>query len=166
MFEYNGIWLRAIESSDLEFMYKIRSDPSTAEMVGTLFVKSLDEQDLWLKSLREDKTKAYYIFGVQFTKIGYLRFDEIDLINRSMRVGGDIDQKYRGQGYGQKMMELIKKFCFDYMNMHRLWLLVFSTNLPAKHIYDKAGFKKEGVMLKAVYRNGEYIDYEMWSLIK
>jgi len=170
MFEYKelGLGLRPIESRDLEFVYLIRTDPSTAEMLGTLHLGGFEDQLSWLRALKEDKTKAYYILEdlTNSDKVGYLRFDEIDLINRSMRVGGDIAPLFRNKGYGQKMIELIKKFCFDYMNMHRLWLLVLSTNAPAKYIYKKAGFRGEGVMRKAVYKNGMYIDYEMWSLLK
>lgn len=169
MFTYGNLRLRPIENSDLEFMYRIRTDPSTSEMVGTLHLKSLEDQVAWLKSLKDDKTKAYYILELSapsHDKIGYLRFDEIDMINRSMRVGGDIAKEYRLKGYGASMMELIKKFCFGYLNMHRLWLLVLSTNEVAKHVYEKAGFEKEGVMRKAVYKNCKYIDYEMWALLK
>jgi diamine N-acetyltransferase len=171
MFEYEGLRLRPIESSDLDYVYMIRTDPSTAEMLGTLILTSFEDQLLWLNLLKKDKTKAYYILETGFSDgeylpIGYLRFDEIDLINRSMRVGGDIALCYRNKGYGKKMMGLIEKFCFDYLNMHRLWLLVLSTNKVAKHVYEKSGFEKEGVMRKAVYKNGEYLDYEMYSILK
>jgi len=171
MFEYEGLRIRPIESQDLDYMYMIRTDPSTAEMLGTLILTSFEDQLMWLDSLKKDKTKAYYILEVIFRTdpylpIGYLRFDEIDFINRSMRVGGDIEMSYRGKGYGTQMMELIKRFCFDYLNMHRLWLLVLSTNKVAKHVYEKSGFEKEGVMRKAVYKNGEYLDYEMYSVFR
>lgn len=170
MFKYGDLRLRPIETSDLDFMYEVRTDPSTADMVGTLHLKSKEDQYLWFKCLKEDRTKAYYVLELdqksKVVKIGYLRFDEIDLLNRSMRVGGDLHKDYRSKGYGHQMMLLIKEFCFGCMNMHRIWLLVLSTNLVAKHIYEKAGFKKEGVMRKAVYKNGEYIDYEMWALLK
>jgi RimJ/RimL family protein N-acetyltransferase len=92
--------------------------------------------------------------------------DQIDYINRSIRVGGDIHKDYRGKGYGTKMFELIVSYCFNYLNSRRLWLMVLETNEKAIQLYKKIGFKEEGRQIEAVFKNGKYIDYLMMSKLK
>jgi len=67
--------------------------------------------------------------------------------------------------YGSRIFELVVDYCFNQLNMHRLWLLVLSQNKIAKHIYEKHGFEVEGVQRQAIFRNGKYVDYIMMSRI-
>jgi RimJ/RimL family protein N-acetyltransferase len=44
--------------------------------------------------------------------------------------------------------------------------MVLSFNDIALDLYMKMGFIEEGVQRQAIYRNGQYIDYIMMSLLK
>lgn len=165
MFRFGNLTIRLVESGDFPFLIDIKS--SSWQFLGNIGMLSLPSQKEWLQTVNKDRSKNYYIlFNEKGFKIGLVRMDEIDFINSSVRVGGDIHVRFKGKGYGQKMMGLVKKYCFDYLNMNRLWLLVLETNKVALHIYDKSGFVKEGVQRKAIFRNGKYIDYIMMSLLK
>jgi RimJ/RimL family protein N-acetyltransferase len=92
--------------------------------------------------------------------------DEIDLQNRSVRVGADVAVLKRRQGYGVGIYEALKKYCFDDLGMHRIWLLVLETNRPARALYRKVGFAEEGRMKKAIWRGGCWVDYVSMSTLK
>lgn len=126
-----------------------------------------EQENKWFSYITESpNTKYYIVISEKEEKIGYVRFDEIDLANRSVRVGADIHVKYRGKGYGEKTYRLILEFCFKYLNFNRVWLLVMENNEVALNLYKKIGFKEEGVMRKAIYRDGKYYDYIMMSILK
>ena len=166
MFEYAGVRIRPIEELDLWNMVELRASPSVWMNLGSIEMINLRQQRKWFAQVSSNPRAFYYIFCSQeIPFIGIVRTDEIDYINRSIRVGGDILPEYQGQGYGTLMIELLKKYCFDFLNMHRIWLLVLVTNVPAIELYFKAGFVQEGVQLKAIYRDGRYIDYIMMSLL-
>ncbi|MTI96471.1 MAG: GNAT family N-acetyltransferase [Firmicutes bacterium] len=59
-----------------------------------------------------------------------------------MRVVIDV----KGKGYGRKTLRLVKKFCFESLNYHRLWLDVFEDNAPALKLYSSEGFVREGLL--------------------
>lgn len=167
MFEYKGVCLRPIEEVDLEQMVKLRANPSVWMNLGNIEIIGLKEQKVWFEELLSNPKARYYIFcNKKIDFIGIVRTDEIDYINRSIRVGGDILPKYQKQGYGTKMYKLIKKYCFDYLNMNRIWLLVMKTNKVAIKLYKKSGFIEEGCQRKAIYRNGKYVDYIMMSILR
>lgn len=165
MFKYEGLAIRGIEKEDLPFLLELRKE--AWPFLGTIGILSLSMQEDWLQAVNKDQRRSYYILiNEENARIGLVRMDEIDFINRSIRVGGDLRSSFRGRGYGQKMMGLIKKYCFNYLNMNRLWLLVLETNEAALHIYKKSGFVLEGAQREAILRNGKHIDYLMMSLLR
>jgi len=167
MFEYGGVCIRPVEYTDLGAMLWLRARPSVWTNLGSIKMINRQQQEEWLEQMVSNPRSCYYVLyedGEPF--IGIVRTDEIDYINRSIRVGGDIEPALRGQGYGTKMFELLKKYCFDYLNMNRMWLLALETNDKAMRLYQKMGFVEEGRQRQAIYRDGRYVDYIMMSLLK
>ena len=157
----NNISMRPIELSDLEMLREHRNDPDTWTNLTDCRCITYNQQINWYNNLRD----LYFIATSDTTDIGLIRIDEVDYINRSSRVGCDVFKGYRGLGYGSRIFELVVDYCFNQLNMHRLWLLVLSQNKIAKHIYEKHGFEVEGVQRQAIFRNGKYVDYIMMSRI-
>jgi RimJ/RimL family protein N-acetyltransferase len=107
----------------------LRSDPQTIEF--------------HLRTLEEDRL------------IGFVAVHSIEWNNRSalLAIGiGEAD--YRGKGYGADALQLILGYAFRELNLHRLGLDVISSNQAAIRAYEKAGFRREGVMRQAVLRDG------------
>ena len=167
MYEYGGVAIRPIEEKDLEKMASLRGDPRIWMMLGDISMINKSAQYQWFSGIQGDSKRRYFILcSKQQDFLGIVRMDEIDWINRSMRVGGDVIPEFHHQGHGTKMFEIIKKYCFDYLNMNRLWLLVLDTNSAALHLYTKAGFMEEGRQRQAIFRDGRYHDYIMMSLLQ
>jgi len=167
MFEYRDIIMRQIEKEDLEFVKEIRNHYSTWKYLTTIGMFSSEKQNRWYSAISESPNVEYYIVTSKIgEKIGYIRFDEIDWINRSVRIGADIHMQYRNKGYGKKVYDLVLKFCFNFLNFNRIWLLVIENNEVALNLYRKKGFKEEGRMRKAIYRDKKYYDYIMMSILK
>ena len=167
MFEHVGVRIRPVEEFDLEQMVELRADPSVWMNLGNIEMISLRAQKEWFEHMLSNTRAHYYILcTAEINFIGIVRTDEIDYINGSIRVGGDILPKYQRQGYGRRMLELLKKCCFDYLNMNRIWLLVLETNHTAIRLYRKVGFIEEGRQRQGIYRDDRYIDYIMMSMLK
>jgi RimJ/RimL family protein N-acetyltransferase len=64
------------------------------------------------------------------------------------------------------MYKMIFDLCFNQYNINRLWLFVLDYNKIAISLYKKLGFIEEGKQRKAIFRNGNYHDYIMMSLLK
>jgi UDP-4-amino-4,6-dideoxy-N-acetyl-beta-L-altrosamine N-acetyltransferase len=167
MFKYKGVVIRPIEERDLPRMVRLRSDPQVWRHLGNVEMVNREQQLEWYRSLRRDSSRRYYtLFTPRIPFLGIVRTDEIDRVNRSVRIGGDIAPRYQGRGYGSLMFDLLKKYEFDYLNMNRLWLLVLKTNTVALRLYRKAGFVEEGRQREAIFRDGRHVDYLMMSLLR
>jgi len=167
MFKFVGVYIRPIEEDDLPKLASLRADPRVWVNLGDITMVTLKQQLVWYKRVHTNPKIRYFIlYSDKIDFIGVVRMDEIDLINRSARIGGDILPKYQGKGYGTKMYKLLLKYCFDFLNLHRVWLLVLESNTVALNLYKKAGFVEEGRQRMAIFRDGKFIDYIMMSLLQ
>lgn len=164
--------IRLLDRDDLDFALRLREDSSTNRYLGTFCLLNSVRQNRWFENLQSDSSRQFLIFEKHnseadcWEKIGLVRMSEIDFINRSACVGGDIAPQYRGRGYAKKMYALIFRLGFREMNMHRLWLLVMDNNKVARNLYKSLNFSEEGVQRQAVFKDGRYHDYIMMSILK
>ncbi|MGR3763022.1 GNAT family N-acetyltransferase [Rossellomorea sp. NS-SX7] len=96
--------------------------------------------------------------------IGHISLGKIDRRNRSARIGKVLvgDRETRGKGIGRKMITDILHIAFDELGLHRVSLGVFDFNTSAIACYEKAGFKKEGLLRDARKNGDEY--WSMWEM--
>jgi RimJ/RimL family protein N-acetyltransferase len=167
MFVWNGLFIRVVEPRDLEAIRSLRNDPTTWVNLTDVRLITGPMQEAWFTKTAQASDRKYFVVGDEAHDfIGIVRCDEIDHLNRSMRVGCDIAPKLRGQRYGSRVYDLLLKYCFDYLNMHRLWLLVIETNAVARQLYTRKSFQEEGRYREALFRDGQYHDYIVMSLLE
>jgi len=58
------------------------------------------------------------------------------------------------------------RYGFDMMNLHRIELDVHDWNPRALRVYEKVGFRKEGVIRDGMFRMGRWHDLVCMSLLK
>lgn len=75
-----------------------------------------------------------------------------------------IDQK--GNGYGRSAVRLIKKYTFEQINFHRLWLEVLQHNTPAINLYESEGFVREGLHREAKRDGEHYLSFIVMSMLE
>jgi RimJ/RimL family protein N-acetyltransferase len=63
-------------------------------------------------------------------------------------------------------MRLLLKHGFETLNLHRIFLRVYETNPRAIRTYEKVGFVHEGRMRQALYRQGQYHDILLMSVLR
>lgn len=166
MFTFEGVSLRPVEETDLEVLRSLRNEQSTWTNLTDIQLITAEQQKQWFQSIGTSSTRMYFVAcSEKHAFLGMVRMDEIDTINRSARVGCDIFPELRGRGNGSKVFDVILKYCFDYLNLHRVWLAVASFNVVASKMYAKKGFRVEGVYREALYRNGAYHDYHLMSIL-
>ena len=168
MFGNADYYLRPIQESDLQWLADLRNHPETWPFLGTLNFTTAPKQKAWFERTSLDSKQMNLIFCEQkgHERLGFVRIDEIDTINGNLRIGGDIHPAFRGKGLGQEMYKLIFRLAFDNLRMHRVWLLVACFNPRAQGLYKKMGMREEGKLKEALFRDGQYYDYLIMSLLE
>ena len=110
---------------------------------------------------------AFRVVQAELGPIGHIELFPTDYHNKFGVISHVLigDEKLRGQGYGTKALELICKFGFHELRLHRLELLVMAFNTPAISCYEKVGFRKEGMFREKRIFDGEYQSTYLMGLL-
>ena len=175
MIETERLKLIPLERRHLPQLRQLRLDFSTWHYLTDAHPINDLQQEKWFEKISCDPTKMYFAIEVPTTGNvsmlpsyvfgGIIRADEYDKTNRSIRVGVDIVSSSRGNGYGTEALKGFINYLFQHLNIHRVWLLVAQPNIVAKNLYNKIGFTSEGAYREALFRDGEWLDYEIMSLL-
>ena len=71
-----------------------------------------------------------------------------------------------GRGYGTETVALMLGHAFEKLGLHRVGLSVFAFNERAIRSYEKAGFREEGRLREAVWRDGRWWDEVQMGVIE
>jgi RimJ/RimL family protein N-acetyltransferase len=115
----------------------------------------------WCESIGSDPSKVVFaIRKINETPIlGYVQIMNINGIHRSADLGIRIGaEKNRGQGYGKDALMLALEYCWRSLNLNRVQLIVFKHNERAVRAYQAIGFKREGLLRKAAFIDGQWVD--------
>jgi RimJ/RimL family protein N-acetyltransferase len=123
----------------------------------------------WLEAITSRPDAV--IFGIRDTisdsLIGSCQLHSITSVHRSaelqIRIG---NPSARGKGYGKSAVHSLLLFGFSDLNLHRVFVHVFATNEPAIHLYQSAGFTKEGVLRSAAFIDGKYVDVLVMGILE
>lgn len=161
--------LTPIQSKDKDILFAWINERES--VLFNAFYKPVTEEQhqKWLDSiqLRDDCV----IFGIRLLGadqlIGSCQLHSIHAVHRSaelqIRIG---EPEQRGKGFGTEVTHLLLKFAFQDLNLIRVYLHVFATNERAIRLYSRVGFLKEGLLRKAAYINGQYIDVIIMGVLR
>jgi RimJ/RimL family protein N-acetyltransferase len=143
---------------DTEYYRLLDTDP-----VSLFSVKAFQKE---FEANLEKKPFDDYLFAIHTIEgdqmIGFIWLGGIDWNHSNGWVGiGLGEREYWGKGYGTDAMQVVLRYAFTELNLHRVSLDVFSYNPRAIRSYEKAGFTHEGRLRKLLARDGERAD-DVW----
>jgi [ribosomal protein S5]-alanine N-acetyltransferase len=99
--------------------------------------------------------------------IGYGMVAFIDRYNRSCRLGITIGDKCQwGQGYAKEALQAVIRYCFHHLDLNRIGAEIYAFNIPSIALFEKLGFKREGVIRQCVYKKGKFEDEYLYGLLR
>jgi RimJ/RimL family protein N-acetyltransferase len=164
--------LRRTERDDVKKYHEWVNDPDITDGLSLFLPMSLEDEERWYDSSlnREIQERPFSIevrAGDGWRLIGNCAFFNIEREVRSGEIGIMIgDKSMWNQGLGTEAMTLLLRLGFETLNLNRIFLRVYASNLRAKRAYEKAGFVLEGTMRQAVYKKGKYGDLHFMSVLR
>lgn len=119
----------------------------------------------------ESSDKTRYDFAICLVSddqiIGDLSILDIEQTDRKAGFRISLhNQNYLNKGYGTEAVQLALVFVFEKINLNRLQLEVYSHNIRGMKSYEKAGFKREGVIRESILLNDVYFDEIIMGMLQ
>lgn len=167
MIDYNfGVTLGPISEVDKDQMFKWRNSRAIYQWCRQYEPLNRWQHEGWLASLpnRAD-IKMYSIISKDIIKpIGVCGLTSIDLINRHAEFSIYIGKEYQGSSYGAGALKTLVKHGFDALGLNHIFGETFDGN-PAAKVFERVGFKLEGTRRGYYFRQGEFIDAHLYSIL-
>jgi RimJ/RimL family protein N-acetyltransferase len=165
--EGSKVYLNPIKEADIPFLAGFMNDEHI-RIFGRNNGSIVYEEKMKERML--DKQKSDELFGIYRidtdTLIGDASLNDIDVYNRSAMVGIIINgDENRGNGFGQDAVKLLLKHAFIDLNLESVSLGTWDFNIPAKHVYEKLGFKLVGKRRRGRIVGNRYHDEIIMDMI-
>ncbi len=164
------VWLTALSRADVPVIARWEYDSEYLRLMDASPARPRSEDEIarWLESV--SKSQHEFTFGIRLTDsddlIGWAQLDGIDWVHGTSALGIGIGNRtFWDSGYGAEAMELLLRFAFDELNLHRIYLTVFSYNQRAIRLYEKLGFQLEGRHREHLQRDGQRYDMLLYGIL-
>ncbi|NAS30914.1 GNAT family N-acetyltransferase [Flavobacteriaceae bacterium R38] len=159
----DAVFLRALEPTDLDFLYKLENDESVWEISETqtpysryVLKQYLDNSH---KDIYEVKQLRLVISDFENNLIGFV--DLFDFNPKNNRAGVGIvvlEKENRKKGIGTEALRLLIDYSFRNLNLRQLYANIGAKNEASIKLFSNLGFKKVGVKKDWNYINSNYED--------
>lgn len=151
-------WNSGFKNQDEEVMYYTGTTNNPTEQQVCNYIDRV---------VKDDSREDYVICDLNNNILGEAVLMEIDDDNKSCHFRIAIFNKESfGKGIGYKATVEILRITFEKLKLHRVELEVFDYNLRAKKMYEKVGFKVEGLKRDGIFIDNQYRGIYIMSILE
>ncbi len=165
------IKIRALEPTDLEFLYELENDSDLwylgnqhQPMSRYLLMKYIQEAD---KDIYE---AGQFRFAIEKTDtnelLGLIDLFDFDPKNKRAGVGIIIkNTNNRKQGFGKEALKELINYGFNILHLHQLYANISKDNLISISLFESLGFEKTGCKKDWNFNGKDFDDVLFYQLI-
>lgn len=169
--------LRPFRDGDLPALRAVLLDPEARVLTGSVHDESTaqepehpDEEESLLRwySTRNDQVDRLDLAVADKATgecVGEVVLNQWDPGNESCNFRVFLGPRGRDRGFGTEATRLIVGYGFEHLGLHRISLEVYAFNPRARRVYEKVGFRAEGVLRESLRYNGQWVDATIMSIL-
>ena len=165
------VYLKKLDKEYIEEYFQGIDDCSIESIIFTGTQQVFNKSDIegYLEDVSSDRSRMdFLIFSKESNKVvGEVVINDIYRNNRSASMRVLINRKEDfSKGYGSEAIILALNYGFGMLNLHRIELEALEFNERAIHVYEKIGFKREGIRREGIFFNHKYYDLVTMSILE
>ena len=157
---HSALHLRALEPTDLDFLFALENDQRLWTVSNTLVPFSKFTLKEYIAHAKDDiftaKQQRFVISDAQNTTMGLVDLYDFDPIHHRAGVGIVIAAPHRGKGIGKEALSLIEEVAFQRLQLHQLYAGVGEDNPASLALFKAAGYEQCGLKKDWNYYNNDY----------
>lgn len=164
--------LRAMQSEDWEDHYYNRFDTPARRLLecAVELPPTAAEAKMFTEKYADFSSSngriMFTIENMNGENIGGINLNSIDERNGTFSIGIQIDQDFRGRGYGTRAVRILLRYAFLERRLNKFNDYVLEGNEASATMLRNLGCIQEGVRRKVIYTNGRYHDLILFGMTK
>ncbi|MNW55099.1 putative ribosomal N-acetyltransferase YdaF [compost metagenome] len=170
----HGIYISLLQIQDADVLLKLRlrnkehhqpfeplrdDDYFTLESQQRLLAQRVEDS-------LEDRAYMFGIFLLDGMLIGQITISNVVRgVGQFADIGYFIDYALQGKGYTSAAVDLILKFAFRSLGLHRVQAAILLHNDGSRRVLEKNGFLAEGIARRFIKINGQWQDHRTYAIL-
>lgn len=167
----NRLSLRSVEEEDLKQLRDWRNNAEFRRHFREHRELNMRQQQVWFeeKVVKDDSTLMFSIRRNEDDELmGCCGLVYIDWVHRnadlSLYIGWD-DVYIDTQGYADESVNLLLDYGFMVLGLHKIWTELYEFDEKKKKLFDRFGFKQDGVLRQNYWSDGKWWDSIILSIL-
>lgn len=163
--EGDRIDLRTIEKEDINFLQQGMNTPATRKYAGAdiPYNHQRYEEELF-EGISSGDFLQLLVYDDE--RLGDVSLAPIDDRRGWANLGYWIHPDHQGEGYATEAVRLIISYGFNELRLHRISATIAAPNTASRRVVEKLGFVHEGTKRDDGFLNGEYVDKEVYGVLR
>jgi RimJ/RimL family protein N-acetyltransferase len=163
-----AIYLRPLERADAERLAGWFNDEQVRRHLERYLPMSVQREIEFIDALLKTSDLVLGIVTVDGdVLVGVTGLHDLHPRNHAATFGICIGEKAEWRrGYATEATRLMVAIAFDTLNLHRVELRVDADHVAAQKVYERVGFKREGVLRQAAFRAGGWQDEWVMAILR
>jgi RimJ/RimL family protein N-acetyltransferase len=173
MLKGKNVLLRPIKRSDISYFLKWFNDPEVVQYLEMYLPMTEMSEEKFIEELSTTRTRSDVILVIEVIEgdsakpIGNCGLHQINSKNRNAIFGIVIGEKdYWSRSYGTEAARLLINYGFQQLNLHRISSYAFAFNERSIRLHRKIGFREEGRLRQATFKDGQYHDHVQFGILR
>jgi RimJ/RimL family protein N-acetyltransferase len=121
----------------------------------------------WLLVARLQQPETTFAIAGPESAVGGIGIQlQYDVYRRSAEIGYWLGEPYWGRGIATMAVRAMSRYAFHRFDILRLFASVFAWNPGSARVLEKAGYRLEGRLRSAVFKDGRVVDQLMYGLTR
>lgn len=160
------IEIELLEEKHLIDRVKMLNDPEIRKYLNVQECFNLEKTIEWYRNIRNKSERFDYVFIHNNSIIGMGGLTNVSSVNLNAELYMYLSTEFQGKGLGFESLIRLCQIGLLSLNLNKIYLYTFLHNVRANKLYEKAGFKQEGVLREHTYKNGVLQDRCIYGLLK
>jgi len=163
--------LRRITQEDDKSLLEVLSDEETCEYLTHNAINDMANIQRMIAGMQrffDEKQRIRWGIAQKTDNvlIGHCGFFDIDRFNSCAEISYCLKRGTWGRGIMTEALDAMLRFGFEDYGFNRIIAKVIKGNAGSIKVLQKLGFVQEGVLRENLYKNGQYHDLVLFSILK
>lgn len=166
---FGEFYIRSYEYSDLESLVKYANNYNISKLLRDQFPFPYTKTDAetWLIHACHQEIETNFVIANEKELIGAIGINLQEDVNRfCAEIGYWLGEPYWGKGITTRALKIFSEYAFTNFNLNRIYAYVFKGNPASEKVLLNAGYKKEGTLRNAVFKEEKFIDQYIYAILK
>lgn len=161
------ITIRKFEKSDIPKKVEWINNPANNRFLHYNIPLSVEGTERWFDSHQGETTRYDAVIEADGVPVGTIGLLSIDRKNSKAEYYIAMGEtSYKGKGVAKEASKLILAYGFEELGLNRIYLFTEVDNIAAQKLFERVGFKREGILKQDVYSHGAFADRIAYGYLK